>query len=392
VVLIHICIVIDRTHPSDMLNLNVGGIANQVLLLLASYEKINDIKISLITRFSKYKPNSDRIKIYQIHRFKNFYLDEIYFNLKSFNTIFKIHKNEPIDVLNIHHFTIFHILPLIIRFLYKIPILVKMPTDFSNYIRNISMQKTHRIFLELYSYSWLKFFKKFILKKIDYVRAINADVLDALIKLNYPENRILILPNGISLERYKLIKKTERSHSNYGFVGRLTEIKNLGFILKEFKKYFELYPFDRFYIYGEGPELKSILNFINKYDLNKNIIYKGFQKEKSIIYSNIDVLINASFTEGISNSILEAFSTKTFVIASNVSGNRDLIKSKITGLLFNPYKSGSLLKQLVIYKDNKILIQTVLDNAQNEVLNNYDIDLITQKIYQFLKSEFILQK
>ncbi len=380
---------IDRTHPDTKLGLTVGGIANQILLLLNSYEKISSIKISLITRFSEYKPSSKRIKIYRFHKFNNFYIDEIYFNIKSFIKILKIHKKEPITVLNIHHFTVFKITPIIIRLLYKIPILLKMPTDFSNYIRNISMQKSHAIFLKIYSYSWLKFLIKFLLKKINYIRAINTNISNNLIKLKYPPKRTLTFPNGISIEKFNLIKKSVRTHTNFGYVGRLTIIKNLDFVLKVFKKYFEIYPNDRLFIYGDGPELKLILDFIDKSNLKKNIIYGGFVKEKNLIYSNIDVLVNSSFTEGISNSILEAFSTDTFVIASNVSGNRDLIKDKITGLLFNPYNPESCLEQLLTYKKNKIHIQDIIANARKEIIKKYDIDVITKKIHQFLKSEFI---
>lgn len=386
----HICLILGNTHPNKKLRLNVGGIANQVLLLLHSYEKNEDINVSLITKYSEYRPASDKIKIYQIHKFNNFILNEIHFNIKSFMTLLKIHKREPIHILNIHHFTIFKIVPIIIRLFFKIPILMKMPTDFPNYIRNIAAQKSHNFFLKIYSYSWLKFFKKFILKKIDYIRAINDQILNNLIDMNYPRDRILKLPNGISLEKDNSIKKTQRNHINYGFVGRLTGVKNLRFLIRNFKKYFTLYPFDKLHIYGEGPEAKWISQFINIHNLNENIILWGFQRDKSQIFSNIDVLINASFTEGISNSILEAFSTKTFVIASNVSGNKELIKDKITGLIFNPYSGEDLLKQLLTYKGNKIPLETVIENARNEILNIYDIDLITKKIYQFLISKMLI--
>ena len=65
----HLCIIIGNTHANKQLNLNVGGISNQILLLLQSYEKIKKINISLITRYSEYTPTSNRIKIYRIQKF-----------------------------------------------------------------------------------------------------------------------------------------------------------------------------------------------------------------------------------------------------------------------------------------------------------------------------------
>ncbi|MFX0139710.1 MAG: glycosyltransferase, partial [Candidatus Hodarchaeota archaeon] len=105
-------------------------------------------------------------------------------------------------------------------------------------------------------------------------------------------------------------------------------------------------PHDKLFLYGEAPYEKFILRFIRKNNLTNKIILCGYEKDKRKIYSNIDVLIDPAFAQGISNSNLEAMCTNTLVIASNVYGNRDLIKHKISGLLFNPYIHKSLLKQL----------------------------------------------
>ena len=126
--------------------------------------------------------------------------------------------------------------------------------------------------------------------------------------------------------------------------------------------------------------------------MENNIILKGYVKDKKKIYSNIDVLINSSFGEGISNVILEAMSTKTLVIASNVEGNKDLIIHKETGLLFNPYKKKALLNQLNYFKKNDDLVQQIIKNAENEIILNYDIEVIALKIYKFIKSNLSSHK
>ncbi|KKK58273.1 hypothetical protein LCGC14_3046110, partial [marine sediment metagenome] len=80
------------------------------------------------------------------------------------------------------------------------------------------------------------------------------------------------------------------------------------------------YKNDKLLIFGKGPEQKFISNFIIKNKLTKNIILKGFEQKKERIYYNIDVLIHPTFGEGCPNTILESSLTKTFIIASNVSG------------------------------------------------------------------------
>ena len=208
-----------------------------------------------------------------------------------------------------------------------------------------------------------------------------------LVNLGFPKKNILLIPNGINRTQFLEIKKPKRTNTHYGYVGRLTEFKNLRFLLDIFKKYLTKYPKDKLFIYGRGSEEGNILNFINKNNLEKNIIFVGFEKEKNKIYSNLDVIIDPALGQGISNTNLEAMSTKTLVIASNVIGNQDLIHDKRTGLLFNPFKKDDILSKLNYYKESSDLTRKLINNAEGEILLNYDIDVISRKIYESLKSK-----
>ena len=81
---IHICIILFATHANESLNQKVGGIANQVLQLLPAYEKIEDLKVSVFSKYSKYKPNTERIKVYNIQKFSNIQK----FALRTVNTLY----------------------------------------------------------------------------------------------------------------------------------------------------------------------------------------------------------------------------------------------------------------------------------------------------------------
>ena len=66
---------------------------------------MSNIKISVVTKYSEYKPISDKLKIYKTLKFKNFLIDSFYFQIKSFLKIIKIHKKNPINILIIHQHT-----------------------------------------------------------------------------------------------------------------------------------------------------------------------------------------------------------------------------------------------------------------------------------------------
>ena len=211
---------------------------------------------------------------------------------------------------------------------------MKIPTEFNIYLRQLDLIGHQNLLAKIINFSWFKFFKFYVLKKINFIRPINKRMYKDLIDLKYPVDNIVKIPNGINSKEFLNYGKIKHPEIRFGFVGRLTEIKNLIYLLDVFKSYFSKYPEDMLYIYGRGPEEKNIIEFIRRNKLTNNILLMGFEEDKKKIYPNIDVLLNSSFGEGISNVILEAMCTETFVIASNVGGNRELIKHKITGLLF----------------------------------------------------------
>lgn len=380
---IHICIFGYNTHENKLINLPFSGPESAILEILPAYERIKNLNLSIVLKYSEYVPTSNRVKIYLIHKFKSSKLNTIYFFIRSFFKIVKIHKKKPIDVINIHSFHYNLIPPLFIQILFKIPILIKMPMDFITAYR----EESHFIISRLFFYGWMKFFTKFIVyrKKI-YIQAVNEKIYEDLCALKFPKEDIIKLPNGISSKNYLELKKLVSKETHFGYAGRLIKNKNLRFLLKTFSKYKLKYPKDKLFIYGKGPEEEYITKFITDNNLEENIVFSGFEKDKAVIYANLDVLIHPSLGEGSPNTILEAMCTTTFVIASDVSGNRDLIEHGKTGLLFNPYKKNDFLKQLIYYKNNRELRRQILNNAKNKVLSNYDIEIIANKIYRFLKS------
>ncbi|MFX1391985.1 MAG: glycosyltransferase family 4 protein [Promethearchaeota archaeon] len=382
----HLFVLIESTHQNKKLKLNVGGAANQLIEILRSYEKIKEIKISLATKYSEYIPKTNKVKIYQIHKFKFTPLDTLYFMVKIIKKIKKIHKKEHIDVIDINGNPFYVLSAYISRFLFKIPILMKMPLDFDSYIRWVYMLENKKLYAQMVNFSFFKFFKIFLLKKTDFIRPINAKMAKDLVDLKFPKKRILLIPNGIDRKKYENIAIKSRNIVHFGYVGRLTEFKNLRFLVEVFQTYLSKYPEDKLLIYGEGSEKEWILDFIKRNNLEQSIVFEGYEKDKTKIYSNIDVIINPALAQGISNVNLEAMSTKTLVIAANVHGNRDLIKHGTNGLLFNPFEKPDLLKQLYCYKENSGNIQKIIINAENEIIQKYDIDVIANRIYNFFNT------
>ncbi|MFW9987563.1 MAG: glycosyltransferase [Candidatus Odinarchaeota archaeon] len=391
-ILIHIIIYTHCTHENKRFNLPIGGISSAILELLPNYERYNGLKITLISKYSEYKPISNNLKIYNLSKFVPSKINTFYFFLKSFFKIIKINKKHQITAINIHSFYFDSIIPLLLHLFFKIPLLMKPPSDFDTQQREIFLSKSFSFFKKLGYYGWMKIFRKFIAKrKKIYFQAINDKIYKDLIRLKIRKKNIIKLPNGISIKTYGKIRKYNKKETHFGYVGRLIRTKNLVFLLNSFKKYLSIYKDDKLYIFGKGPEDINISKFIIDNNLTKNIILMGFEQKKEKIYSKINVLIHPTFGEGCPNTILESILSNTFVIASNVSGIREIIEHKKSGLLFNPFKEDDLLKQLYFLKGNKESVIAMSNYAKKIIEKKYDVNIISNQIIQFLKKQYVVK-
>ena len=75
----------------------------------------------------------------------------------------------------------------------------------------------------------------------------------------------------------------------------------------------------------------------------------------------------AEGTEGLSLALLEAMAAKTCVIATRVSGNRDIISNNENGLLIEPGCEESLAQALISVCSDESLVHRLAQNGQDFV-------------------------
>lgn len=102
---------------------------------------------------------------------------------------------------------------------------------------------------------------------------------------------------------------------------------------------------------------KYILNLINKYNLQDNIIFTGLLSEKEMLERLLlsNVFVQSSSIENSPNSLGEAMLIGMPCIASDVGGTADMMKDKEEGFLY-PFGDYSLLAYYIskIFNDNSL--------------------------------------
>ena len=126
---------------------------------------------------------------------------------------------------------------------------MKIPIDFRSHIKDVFLMKKNTTLKKLICYSWLKLLQKYLIKKVDYIRVLNSRMFEELMELKYPKTRIIRIPNGIKLKKYINLDKNVHEGIIYGFVGRLSQFKNIRYMLGEFKDYFDKFSLDKLSIF-----------------------------------------------------------------------------------------------------------------------------------------------
>lgn len=138
------------------------------------------------------------------------------------------------------------------------------------------------------------------------------------------------------------------------YVGRLSKEKGVITILRALSMIRNKLDF-KLEIYGDGNEKQNIIKFIKSNNLENNILFYGYVKNKKKIFSNKDLFINASWFEGLPNALVQSINNDIFPICSkSPGGNLEVIKHGQLGLSFQTNNSYDLAKKIMFFFKKKI--------------------------------------
>jgi len=187
------------------------------------------------------------------------------------------------------------------------------------------------------------------LKSADVITAISKEACDHYSKDGFD---VIHVPNAIDL--YNFPKKSIKKFDNQIiYAGRLSKEKGMDVLLDTAKR---LPPEYNLLILGIGPEEEKVRRLANS---KMNIHYLGYQSKQNTIslIRGSDLLIQPSLMEGTSSTLLEAMGCGTCILASNVGGNKEIIKNNKTGVLIEPNNAEKLLDKisdLLIEKEERL--------------------------------------
>lgn len=199
------------------------------------------------------------------------------------------------------------------------------------------------------------FIEKYLSRFCTYktINVSNGEKIEAINNDIDIDKKFIVIHNGVdkNLSKYNCLKTQYGFMENdfiVGCIGRLEEQKNPLLFLKIVKLVKEKGIDVKFLWIGNG-ELKKICeNYIKQNKLNDICIILPFSSETEKLLTCFDVFISTSLYEGYPYTLLDASINNIPIIATNITGNNEIVDNEVNGFL---YKNDDV-KEVVKYIKN----------------------------------------
>lgn len=251
----------------------------------------------------------------------------------------------------------------------------------------------------LYKNVWINQFKK--MSRLSYGR---ADLVTSLyeqarvlqIELDCPEQKTLVTPNGIDVEKFQnLPGKTEedKGRINVGSVLRVSAIKDVKTMLYAFSAAREREPALKLWIMGPWEEedeyAQECFELAKDLGLDDDAVFTGRINVQDYL-GRMDMMILTSISEGQPLTILESFAAHKPVIATNVGNCRGLLMGEDddfgqAGLLTHIMNQEEIAQAILYLAHHPEERRKMGENGYKRVAARYRIDQMLdayRRIYQ----------
>jgi glycosyltransferase involved in cell wall biosynthesis len=233
---------------------------------------------------------------------------------------------------------------------------------------------------------------RWTLRSVDKAIALTPTQADILQELGAPRGKITVIPSWVELPPVDSpvdVGGFRAAHRLVGkkmvlFVGRLLPVKGLNYLIEAVK---QAQARPTLVIIGdEAPGyagcMESMLQQVKRLELEERVLFLGkFAREDlGTAYESADVFVLPSLGEGLPMALLEAMSHGKCAVATDVPGNRDVIKDGWNGVLVEARNPADLARKIDDLLGDDELRAHLGAQARRDVELNYSSGSVLDKI------------
>lgn len=213
----------------------------------------------------------------------------------------------------------------------------------------------------------------------------------------YPNKskQLACLYNGVELFDYNRIQarenlKFEDSIVYICCIAFASNLKGLDILIRAYKEFLKknIKIETKLCLIGlseTSPITQQILNLIEEFDISDNIINFGIINNVPQVLPAMDIYIQPSRSESLSNAIIEAGLFEIPAIGSNVGGIPEVIVDNKTGFLFPMGDYTALSEKIYFLVENKIKRTEMGVESRNHKLENFSMESKVNELLGYYK-------
>jgi glycosyltransferase involved in cell wall biosynthesis len=198
-----------------------------------------------------------------------------------------------------------------------------------------------------------KFIYRYIYPKAYKIIAVSSGIADFIENFNIPKNKIVTIYNPVNIQSiYKMSQSSDNSfnYSDYIlFVGRLSEVKNLHFLIRSFSLLKKSKPELNLVLVGDGPMKNSLEDLVFALHLNNCVSFVGIVSNPYFLIQNALLIVLPSYSEALPTIILESFTLGKTIVATPTHGALDLLKNNTYGYISNSFNDEVEYSDLMLH-------------------------------------------
>ena len=253
-----------------------------------------------------------------------------------------------------------------------VPLVATFHPPFDAGLRNITAG-TQQLTYQLYAPA---------LARYDRVIVFSQLQADVLVRLGVPEQRLVVIPNGVDTERWapatpgttnltlKRVRERLGSQRIFLYMGRLATEKNVEALLRAWRL---TSPAGcRLVIVGDGPLRSSLMNQF----ADENVLWWGYepdQETRVALLQCAEVFVLPSLVEGLSLALLEAMASGTACVATDAGADGEALEDGAGIVLRTQGVTTQLRTLLPVLREQPVLTAELGRRARARALDRYTI-------------------
>ncbi|MDO9047800.1 MAG: glycosyltransferase [Methylobacter sp.] len=232
------------------------------------------------------------------------------------------------------------------------------------------------------------------------IYAVSDSALEHFLKIFnkfiLPNTLLKVIYNPVDIERLipsETIRNSarekfgiEESTLLLGVIGRLDNQKQPELLIKVFATLKNRFPYLKLAFIGQGKLEKQCRQQVAELELNDAVLFLGFQKDIAQILPMLDIHVLLSQREGFGIATAEAMACGVPVVATDVSGSRDILSHSKAGILVPKDDFDAIVSRLSTLIIDVEARKVMAEAGPGEVRQRFAKELIEQQLKDFYQA------